>query len=262
MESFPMDPVLQAVHIFTTPRKRAETAEDIESLNGAARFSMTYGAIELNYCVWGMGAPVLLLHGWESRASHMAGFVPGLVRAGFSVIALDAPAHGDSTGTKTNAVDYGRAVTHFSRHFGDIVAVIGHSVGSAAALYAFAHGLRVKASVHLCGPASMSRVIRRGGKAGGLDEASLDRLEIEMEKEVGAPLNILGLESLKPGMKHPSLLMHDPKDQEMPFEESLILSKAWLGSTLKEIQDVGHRRILRSTSVIEASVEFIQRHSK
>lgn len=253
-----VDPAVQALYVITNPKKRAATTEDLEALASAEKCTFKYDGKNLVYWVWGSGVPVLLLHGWESRASHMAPFVPGLLKAGFSAVALDAPAHGESEGVATNAVDYGRAVASFANSFGKIGGAVTHSVGSAAALYAFARGVKVNGSVHISGPASMSRVIRRGGQAGGLNESAIDRLESLMEKNVGVPLSVLSLAELKHGFQHRSLILHDPEDLEMPVSESEELYREWAGSTLCLVHDVGHRRILRSPEVISNSIEFIK----
>lgn len=252
------DPAVQALHFVTNPKKRAATTDDSEALASAEKRTFKYDGKDLVYWVWGSGVPILLLHGWESRASHMAPFVPGLLKAGFSAVALDAPAHGESEGVSTNAVDYGRAVTSFANTFGKIGGAVAHSVGSAAALYAFARGIKVNGSVHISGPASMSRVIRRGGQAGGLNESSIDRLESLMEKNVGVPLSVLSVAELRQGFQHRSLIIHDPEDVEMPVSESEELSREWTGSALRLVHGVGHRRILRSPEVISTSIDFIK----
>ncbi|OYU76299.1 MAG: alpha/beta hydrolase, partial [Burkholderiales bacterium PBB5] len=130
---------------------------------------MLHGGKLLAAWAWGEGPPVLLLHGWESHAGHMASFVPALLQAGFRVWAMDAPGHGQSEGTATDAVDYGRAVLSAVEVLGLPHAIIGHSVGSAAALFAFSRGVTVQASIHLAGPSSKVRVLRRGCGAAGLD---------------------------------------------------------------------------------------------
>lgn len=251
------DPVLEIFNALTRPRRRPGSAEDMQALSDATRHTINYKAKSLAVWSWGEGPPVLLLHGWESRASHMAGFVPELTRAGLSAIALDAPAHGESDGDTTDVVDYGRAVITAAAHFGSFAAVIAHSVGSAAALYAYAHGVSVEASVQLCGPASLKRVLRRGGAASGLSAIEVSRLEAMMEAHLGLPLEEMELSSLCAGMVHPALIVHDPKDRELCVGESHTLAAAWPGSTLSLVSDLGHRRILRDPSVISSAVGFI-----
>lgn len=93
------------------------------------------------------------------------------------------------------------------------------SLGSAAALYAYAHGGRVHASVQLCGPASLRRALRRCGKAAGLGTAEI--------KHIGSPLEAMELTSLRDGMVHPALIVHDPDNRKVPVSESHLLVTAW-----------------------------------
>ncbi|MBI3729977.1 MAG: alpha/beta fold hydrolase [Burkholderiales bacterium] len=246
--------ILQA---FTKPQRLAETEDDRNALAHARPVSIPYANLELRAWTWGQGPQVLLLHGWESRASHMAGFIKPLLQAGFSVTALDAPAHGASQGENTNVLDYGKAVVAVAQHLGPLTATIAHSVGSAASLYAFAHGVQVQASVHLCGPASLTRVFQYAARAGGLDEAARQQLETMLVASIGAPLASMDLERLQHGMRHPALIMHDPDDKEMPYSESQALVAAWPQAELVPTAGTGHRRILRTPEIHTAASSFV-----
>lgn len=252
-----VDPAFQVFMALTRPRRRRASSEQMQALSGATRLAVDHCGTALAAWAWGEGAPVLLLHGWESRASHMAAFAPELVQAGFRAIALDAPAHGESPGEVTDVVDYGTAVAAAAAQFGPLAAVIAHSLGSAAALHAYAHGVRVQASVQLCGPASLARVLQRAGASAGLGAADIARIEAMMVERLSAPLSVMDLSSLRHGMLHPALILHDPDDPELPASESHALAEAWSGSTLSPVASVGHRRILHDPSVISSAVRFI-----
>lgn len=247
----------QVFHFLTHPRRAMPSPEDQATLASGARLEVVHRGLRLAAWSWGDGPPVLLLHGWESHAGHMASFVPALLQAGFSAYALDAPAHGQSEGTETDAVDFGRAVLSAVKSLGIPSAIIGHSVGSAAALYAFCHGVTVHASVHLAGPSSMERVLRRGCLAAGLDEAATQRVLDKMAGQIGEPLAVMDLERLQPGLRHRALIMHDSEDLEIPFTDSMALSQAWHGSILEAVTHLGHRRILRAPTVVDRSVAFL-----
>src|SRR5262245_23043113 len=45
---------------------------------------------------------ILLAHGWLGRGAQLGKLVEPLLEKGFQVIAWDAPAHGDSSGTRAN----------------------------------------------------------------------------------------------------------------------------------------------------------------
>ncbi len=200
----------------------------------------------------------MLVHGWESRSTHWHAWVAALLAAGFRVSALDLPAHGHSSGASTNVVEAGRAVLAFSQQLGAVHGLVGHSMGSAAALYAFAHGMRVKASVHLSGPVSARKVMQGVARMGGLDAAGTEALLKAFEARTGVPLDTMELPALAPGLRHPAVILHDPADPEVPFRASRELADAWPQARLVETPGTGHRRILRDASVIEEGVRTLQ----
>lgn len=246
----------QVFNFLIHPRRSAPTPEDLATLAGAERMGVDYLGVKLAVWSWGEGLPVLLLHGWESQASHMTAFVQPLLQAGFRVLAMDAPGHGHSEGTTTEAVDYGRAVVSVANALGSF-AFIGHSLGSAAALYAFSQGVWAHASVHVAGPSSMERVLRRGAEAAGLDDAGTRQVLERMTGQIGEPLEVMDLHRLQSGFRHRALILHDPDDREMPFAESVALADAWRDSALEPVTGVGHRRIIRELSVVESVVRFM-----
>ncbi len=211
---------------------------------------------------WGVKGPrVLLVHGWESRSTHWHAWIPVLVAAGWRVSALDLPAHGHSSGRSTHVVQAGQAVLALEKQVGTLNAVVGHSMGSAAALYAFAHGLSVKASVHLAGPVSLTGVLHRAGLAGQLDEAERHDLIHAFANHHDLDLHVMELASLSNGFRHAALIQHDVDDKEIPITESRQLAQAWPGSELKELQGLGHRRILRDPELINRTVDWLTRQT-
>jgi len=244
--------------MLTKPRKKEESPEDISAVEGSTRHTISFRDYKLAAYSWGTGAPVLLLHGWESRGSRMTGFVRGLVNAGLQPIALDAPAHGNSTGDEVSVIAYGEAVVVAAAYFGSVAGVIAHSLGSAAALYAFAHGVKVQASVHMCGPASLTRVIERAGVMGNLDKNGMEHLKTIFSENIGMPLQTMDLDILLAGMAHPALILHDPEDLEIPLSESQALATAWQGSRLQLVTGLGHRKIINDPRVIGSATSFIE----
>jgi len=165
----------------TQPRRPTEENElSKKILNQAAREILDFEDTRLEIYRWGdVDKKILLVHGWESRASHWHHWINPLVEAGYGVTALDLPAHGDSSGLTANVIVSGRAVLKLSKSMGEIDSIIGHSMGSAACLYAFANGLAVKKSVHVAGPISLRDVVRRAGSF-----AKLNNLELRMLRRV------------------------------------------------------------------------------
>jgi pimeloyl-ACP methyl ester carboxylesterase len=74
------------------------------------RFSLSSGGQKLAVWSWGDGPTALLLHGWAGRSEQLAAFVRPLLAAGFSVIAPDAPGHGDSSGRTSSILAFADAL--------------------------------------------------------------------------------------------------------------------------------------------------------
>ncbi len=77
---------------------------------------------------------ILLVHGWESNASRWENLLPYLKKSGSTIIAIDGPAHGLSSGKEFNIPQYAEfihiAVEKFKPQY-----LIGHSIGGKTCLY-------------------------------------------------------------------------------------------------------------------------------
>ncbi|MEC9343957.1 MAG: alpha/beta fold hydrolase, partial [Pseudomonadota bacterium] len=67
----------------------------------------------------------LVIHGWRSRSDHMVGVISALRGSGFTVIAIDLPGHGQSTGRRLSMADAAGAVSAAERQFGRFEVIAG-----------------------------------------------------------------------------------------------------------------------------------------
>ncbi|MBV8030655.1 MAG: alpha/beta fold hydrolase, partial [Betaproteobacteria bacterium] len=126
----------------TPPRARLEeTALDL--IDARMRF-VSHKARSLATWEWGWKsrtAPaVVLAHGWGGQAAQMRGFVFKLLASGYRVIGYDQPAHGISEGRLTGLIDFAEALAAVCAAAGPVEAIVGHSLGGAAAAYALSKG--------------------------------------------------------------------------------------------------------------------------
>lgn len=249
---------LDVLRGLSEPRRAGLTEAETQLLRSGTPQSLEADGNTLAGWSWGDAGPrVLLVHGWDSRASHFGQFVGPLCRAGFQVWAFDGPAHGDSTGSLASVVHYGKALLTIAEALGPFDGLVAHSFGSPAALYAFHQGMRVRRSVHIAGPASLVRVIQRIAQATDLDATGTEQLFRLMEAHIGQPIASMELDALADGFRHRALLLHDPADREVPYAESCALAEAWHGAKLVDIAGAGHRRIIGHPEAIAASVEHL-----
>ncbi len=250
---------IQALHLFTRPRRIPPQEQEQRLLLGGREQSVVHEGRRLRGWLWGERGPrVLLVHGWDSRASHLGAFVPPLLEQGYQVLAYDAPAHGVSEGDRSHVLDIGRALVRIHRENGPFEAIISHSVGSPASLYAFVNGLETRASVHIAGPASLRRVLVGFARACRLAEEEISDFLTLVAEHIGQPLDAMEVGALTRGMRHPAQLLHDPEDREIPYGESLALKQVWPDARLLDITEAGHRRIVADPRTVEATLAFLQ----
>jgi pimeloyl-ACP methyl ester carboxylesterase len=75
---------------------------------------------------------VLILHGFNSAAFKFNQYVAPLAAKGYEVLLFDAPAHGYSGGTTTNALEYSEMIKKAITLYGPINSFMAHSFGGLA----------------------------------------------------------------------------------------------------------------------------------
>jgi len=82
------------------------------------------------------GVPVFLMHGWGGHSGQMTPFVDPVVTAGFRVVALDLPGHGESAGSVSSLIHFASALVRAAALFRPVHGLVAHSFGAAASTYA------------------------------------------------------------------------------------------------------------------------------
>ncbi len=124
--------------LFCRPQKPKRTLEPRAPGLVGHRFTVPFGDENIAVWDWGEGPTVLLVHGWNGCAAQMSRFIEPLVRAGYYVVAPDLPAHGASSGRRTNLFEFAEAIALLGRRVGPVHGVIAHSLGAAAAAISLA----------------------------------------------------------------------------------------------------------------------------
>src|SRR5690606_19408081 len=86
---------------------------------------------------WGSGPIVYLLHGWGGWRGQLAALVAPLLAAGYRVVAIDGPGHGETGpgrlgGRRTTPVEFSEALAAVVAVIGPAHAVVAHSAGATA----------------------------------------------------------------------------------------------------------------------------------
>jgi pimeloyl-ACP methyl ester carboxylesterase len=241
-----------AREVFTIPHRHRPPEREAEAERSGQRFELGEGVSALR---WGRGARILAIHGWEGRATQWGVFAKLASAAGFEVIAVDAPAHGRSAGRRTHIGEFARTLIEADQRHGPFTAVVGHSMGGAAAALALASGLRAERAVLIASPSAIDRILRGYASYVWLSKSAEQAFFEQMERTVGRPAEELDVGAL--ALRHPALLLHSRDDREVPFREAEAIAGRWPRADLLALEGLGHRRILRDEGVMQAAVEFI-----
>jgi pimeloyl-ACP methyl ester carboxylesterase len=203
------------------------------------------------------GPPVLLVHGWGGSTAQLAGFVEPLLARGASVVAFDAPGHGDATGTQLAIPRFARAIQRVAESVGPLRGIIGHSMGAAASLFAVSLGLHVDRAVLIGPPASEYEFFKQWFATLGLPDQILPLAKQRVVDRVGVTFERLRPQPLTAGVMTPLLVIHDRDDREVPYTDGLAIANAARHGQLHTTQGLGHRRILRDPTVVLTTVNFV-----
>ena len=245
----------KARDLFLTPRSfPLKPWEQVKESEGR-RLALNDG---LSAISWGEGTrQVLLVHGWESRSTQLAGFVDALCEQGFKVVAMDAPAHGKSLGKQANPVMFARAIQSVNQQLGPFDAIIGHSMGGSAVAIALSEGVNCATAVLISAPSSIEGVLQRFGRFIGLPAFTVQKFIQRVENSVGRPVRSLEVSHRVRTLTTQALVIHDETDEEVPFADAQKIAENWHGATLVATRGYGHRAIVRQPEVWQQVARFV-----
>ncbi|MDT9001103.1 alpha/beta hydrolase [Paucibacter sp. APW11] len=198
---------------------------------------------------------VLLLHGWGGRAQDMAALAERLWQAGFAPLLPDLPAHGRSSGWRSDMPQWLRAIQALSAAHGPWHAVVGHSLGALAAAHSVAAGLPAQRLVLLAVSPPPRQILHWFAAGFGL-RAGVQQHMAAWFAQRGAALERFEPAWLGSRLVLPTLLLHDEADRAAPLAHALAMQQQLPTGRMQLTQGLGHRRLLRDEAVLEA----VRRH--
>ena len=207
---------------------------------------------------FGVGPPVLLVHGFGGSAAEMAPLIRPLVAEGCQAVAFDAPAHGESTGRLASGATFAAAVSAVAASVGARAAV-GHSLGGSAIAFALAGGLGLRNAVLLSPPRSAAPFFRRFCEALALSSPLEEALRGRIRARHGLAPEEFEVARGPAAGSIPLLVIHDRGDREVPFAQGEAVA-ARLGAELVATSGLGHRRILLDPAIGSRVAAFVAAH--
>jgi hypothetical protein len=255
-----------AARLFTRVGPRARVRQTDTDVHESARRGAVEvaGAPVVTYR-WGTTEPdapsVLLVHGWQRRASRFGALVRALADAGWSVESYDAPAHGESAGDRLTVLDHMASMRAVQSTHGPYTAVVGHSLGAFTAAMALHDGFAAQRFASLAAPTGFESVVASFLRIVGLPPRLLDRLCDDIARTVfPAERDLRDRFDL---LRHPvpshvaTLFVQDADDQMHDVAEARALHDAHPGSSLLVTAGHGHNGVLDDEAVVRTVVDHL-----
>jgi len=247
--------------LFQMPPRRKVEAADAPIIAQATRTMLS--CEEERFTVWRWehaGPTVVLLHGWGSHAARFADFVAPLRAAGFSVLGIDAPAHGTSPGRFSDLPRFRDSLAEVLRAHEPIHAVIGHSLGGGAVLTVLAETAdHHPKKICLFGvPSDMDYILESFAMMLGLKPPALARLRALFLAKFGRPASAISVAAAAPRVRIPVLVVHDEDDNVAPMAQGAALAESIPGALLWRTRGFGHSGALRDPATIQRVIDFLR----
>ena len=247
-----------AAKLFTHPRRKPRADEEMQFLSTGKQITFKSGR---KARVWGEGKVIWLVHGWESRGSTFYKLIPKLVANGYQAIAWDGPAHGDSSGKYSSVPENARALAEDVNQglIEKPIAFIGHSFGGATmAVLAKLYPLPQKI-VLASAPTQIRNVFTNFAKLIKLSAKATNIFIAHAENQTGYSLQEVSLTDNDLSQKSDVLIIHDKKDEVIPYADFEALKNAWQGGEFITTQNLGHRLTIKDDEILNKIVSFIVR---
>jgi pimeloyl-ACP methyl ester carboxylesterase len=209
---------------------------------------------------------VLVIHGWRSRTEYMRTLIEAYRDAGYKVVSLDLPGHGQSQGRRLTLVSAVEAARLTGEWFGPFVAVVGHSSGGAVAANAVVGSVKnipplaAERLVLIAAQSSLLAIFNDFSRMLSVGPRSQAAMADRVERIAGRPLHEFTGDRQLASTPVPALVIHAPDDREVSADHARLYAGAGDHVRLYWADGLGHRRILADRGVVERAIGFVAEH--
>ncbi len=250
----------KAFDLFVTPQTRLLKPLP-KAFEGADRLTFSFeGNAIVGYRLNPSPKKVLILHGFESSVLNFDKYLTPLVEKGYEVLAFDAPAHGQSSGRRINAIDYKNFILHLIKTYGPINSFITHSFGGLAislALEELPHDESWK--LVLMAPATESTTaIDNFFNLLQLNKEVRKRFDLFITKANNKPPSWYSVSRASKNIKAQVLFLQDKNDILTPLSDvEPIMAKHYPNFQFHISEGLGHSRIYHDAGSIKQIMRFL-----
>ena len=247
-----------AITIFSTPQKGKIIKKESAYLKSAEQDYVNFENISIKTYNWkGKKDTILLVHGWESNTYRWKDLIEILKPLGYNIVALDAPAHGDSGSKLFNALLYSECIHIVAKKF-NASTIIGHSVGGMATVFTqHKYQLKTIGKIILLGsPADFTGVFKRYSLMMGYNKKVTKAMNSYVLKHFNHLPEHFSPANFSKDFKAKGLVIHDKKDRIIPYKDGLKFKNNFTNSEFISTKGFGHS--LKSDIVYQHILDFLK----
>ena len=229
--------------LFSEPRLgRLDKKQLPKVLKNTESETFTHEEHQFQTYLWkGNETKILLVHGWESNSSRWKKTLPYLQQNGSTIIALDAPAHGQSSGKEFNVPLYtqfiNKAVQKYQPHI-----IIGHSIGGIACVY-HQHlfpDTSIEKMVILGAPSDLRTLLNNYKAMLSLNDKIYSLMEKRFWTHFNFKVEDFSGQKFAQNITIKGLIAHDKNDSVVAFSEGEKIASSWKKSQFISTTGLGH----------------------
>jgi Serine aminopeptidase, S33 len=250
----------EALLIFSTPFRRVKKAippifEKCELIGFRQHNNKVTGYR------WNHPSPkkFLILHGFESSAFNFERYINPMIKLGYEVVAMDAPAHGKSEGKTINLLDYIETIEETEKRYGPFDAAMAHSFGGIAiSMFLEKRKRKDKMKLVLIAPATETvTAIDSFFRFLQLNDGIRTEFNKLIHQKTGHWPSFYSITRVAPHLPANILWIHDEDDDMTPLSDTEEIQKAQYPHIRFMItKGLGHRRIYRDNTIYRAIISY------
>jgi pimeloyl-ACP methyl ester carboxylesterase len=229
--------------LFSQPRKGRISKDKIPTiLQNTQRRMVKHLEHEFQTYTWvGNDTVILLVHGWESNSSRWKKTLPHLLKSGSTIIAIDAPAHGQSSGLEFNVPQYATFINKVVEEHKPSI-IIGHSIGGIASVYHqyLFPETSIQKMVILGSPSDLKTLLKNYAKLLSLNKKVFTLLEGYYLKYFNFNIEDFSGKKFASTITIKGIIAHDTTDKVVAFEEGKKIASTWKNARFITTTGLGH----------------------
>ncbi|WP_428775036.1 alpha/beta hydrolase [Vibrio sp.] len=201
----------------------------------------------------GQGPVWLMTHGWSGSANQFFPLMELIAAQGFTALAYDHPAHGESEGQHGHIPGFVDGLETILDEVDDLAGVIAHSMGTASALEC-RHSKLDTVPMLLIAPVlnyveNLFSSIERSGYSMRLFRAIVSEVEAQYQYRPLQSIDPFQRLSLR---QTPTIIVHDRQDKFTQFAISERAAQQMPAVELVATEGQGHGRVINCPQVLES----------